>query len=62
MSFHTVIKTKTLTESQSKQIDCAWNEEYPLKLNNRFGLLINEAKSHMHYIIENEKQEVIAGC
>jgi len=60
MSFQTIIKTKDLSSSQSEQIDRAWNDEYPIKLNNRFGLLLNDAKSHVHYIIEKEKQEVIA--
>lgn len=60
MTFQTIIKTKTLTPSQSEQIDRAWNDEYPVKLNNRFGLLFSDAKSHMHYIIEDEKQEIIA--
>lgn len=60
MSFQTIIKTKELSSSQSEQIDRAWNDEYPIKLNNRFGLLLNDAKSHVHYIVENDKQEVIA--
>lgn len=60
MTFQTIIKTIVLSQSQSMQIDRAWNEEYPIKLNNRFGLLLNDTKSHLHYIIENEKQEVIA--
>jgi GNAT superfamily N-acetyltransferase len=60
MTFQTIIKTKELSDSQVEQIDRAWNDEYPIKLNNRFGILLNDAKSYMHYFIENEKQEVIA--
>lgn len=60
MTFQTIIKTKELSNRQVEQIDRAWNDEYPIKLKNRFGLLLNDAKSYMHYIIENEKQEIIA--
>ncbi len=60
MILQTIIKTKVLSQSQSEQIDRAWNDEYPIKLNNRYGILLCDAKSYMHYIIENEKQEVIA--
>ena len=60
MTFQTIIKTKELSDSQVGQIDRAWNDEYPIKMNNRFGILLNDAKSYMHYFIENEKQEVIA--
>jgi GNAT superfamily N-acetyltransferase len=60
MIIQTIIQTKELSNSQVEQIDRAWNDEYPIKLNNRFGILLNDAKSYMHYIIENEKQEVIA--
>jgi GNAT superfamily N-acetyltransferase len=60
MTFQTIIKTKELSNSQVEQIDRAWNDEYPVKLNNRFALLLSDATSYMHYIIENEKQEIIA--
>jgi predicted GNAT family N-acyltransferase len=60
MSFQTIIKTKELSLNQVEQINQAWNDEYPIKLNNRFRILLNDAKSYMHYIIENEKQEIIA--
>lgn len=60
MTFQTIIKTSILSQSQSEQIDQAWNDEYPIKLNNRFALLLINATSHMHYIIENEKKDVMA--
>jgi GNAT superfamily N-acetyltransferase len=60
MSFQTIIKTKELSLNQVEQINQVWNDEYPIKLNNRFRILLNDAKSYMHYIIENEKQEIIA--
>jgi GNAT superfamily N-acetyltransferase len=60
MTFQTIIKTKELSTSQAEQIHRAWNEEYPVKLNNRFGLLLSDVTSYMHYIIENDKQEIVA--
>lgn len=60
MTFQTIIKTSILSQSQSEQIHRAWNDEYPIKLNNRFGLLLIDSTSFMHYIVENDKQKIVA--
>ena len=52
-------KTKTITTEQFQQINSLWNEEYPLKLNNRFGLLLEGIDYYNHYLIE-DNHEVLA--
>lgn len=54
-----ITKTKVLTDSQSAQINKLWNEEYPLKLKDRFPILLDGAADYNHYIIE-ENNNVIA--
>jgi [ribosomal protein S5]-alanine N-acetyltransferase len=54
-----ISKTKTLTSQQFQQINSLWNEEYPLKLNNRFGLLLEGIDYYNHYLIE-DTHEVLA--
>ena len=51
--------SKSLTEDQTKQIDHLWNELYPIKLKNRFGLLLKGTKEYNHHILLNEANEVI---
>jgi hypothetical protein len=51
--------SKSLTEDQKKQIDHLWNELYPIKLKNRFGLLLKGIKEYNHHILLNEANEVI---
>jgi GNAT superfamily N-acetyltransferase len=51
--------SKTLTQDQAKQIDYFWNEVYPVKLKNRFGLLLKDIKEFNHHILLNETDEVI---
>ncbi len=55
-----IIKTKTLSEKQSSQINQLWNDEYPIKLKDRFAILLDGADWHNHYIIEDKEQNVIA--
>jgi GNAT superfamily N-acetyltransferase len=55
-----IIKTKTLSEKQSSQINQLWNDEYPIKLKDRFTILLDGADWHNHYIIEDTEQNVIA--
>ncbi len=54
-----IIKTKLLTLSQEEQIDKLWNEEYPVKLSNRFKLLLDGVENYHHYIIEDAKKNII---
>jgi hypothetical protein len=55
-----IIKTKKLSDIQSTQINQLWNDEYPLKLKDRFPILLDGADWHNHYIILDEEQNVIA--
>lgn len=55
-----ITKTKTLTTHQSDQINQLWNDEYPLKLKDRFPILLDGADWYNHYIILDEEQNVIA--
>lgn len=49
-----VLYTKYLTEAQNEQINLLWNEAYPIKLKNRFPLLLVDATDHDHYLIEDK--------
>lgn len=55
-----IIKTKVLTTHQVSCINTMWNEEYPLKLNDRFPLLLEGVVNYNHYVIEDESQNVVA--
>jgi GNAT superfamily N-acetyltransferase len=55
-----IIKTKKLNELQISQINDLWNDEYPLKLKDRFPILLDGADWHNHYIFLDEEQNVIA--
>lgn len=55
-----VIKTKILSPKQEEQIDALWNEEYPIKLANRFKLLLEGVENYNHYVIEDEEKNVKA--
>ena len=55
-----IVTSKILSENQSSQINQMWNDEYPLKLKDRFPILLDGAIWFNHYIIEDEKQNVCA--
>ncbi len=55
-----IIKTKHLTNVQFDQVNQLWNEEYPLKLKNRFGMLLDGVENYNHYLIENEYKNILA--
>ena len=55
-----LIKTKILTPQQEEQIDKLWNEEYPIKLSDRFKLLLEGVENYNHYIVEDEQQNLRA--
>lgn len=55
-----IIKTKTLNDIQSGQINQLWNEEYPVKLKDRFPILLDGADWYNHYLIHDDKSDVIA--
>lgn len=55
-----IIKTKHLTDNQFQQINHLWNEEYPVNLKGRFGILLDGATNYYHYLIEDENKNVLA--
>jgi hypothetical protein len=55
-----IAKTKTLNSKQYHQINQLWNDEYPIKLRDRFPILLEGATNYHHYVIEDSKQHVIA--
>lgn len=54
-----ILKTTSLTENQTNQIRKLWDEEYPINLNGRFDILMNEATNIFHYLIQNESEEIM---
>jgi GNAT superfamily N-acetyltransferase len=48
-----IIQTKTLSSVQSEQINSLWNKEYPLKLKDRFPILLEGTTWHNHFVIED---------
>jgi GNAT superfamily N-acetyltransferase len=55
-----ITQSRILTSLQSAQINQLWNDEYPLKLKDRFPILLDGADWQNHYIILDEEQNVIA--
>lgn len=55
-----IIKTKSLTLIQSEQINALWNSEYPVKLKDRFPILLEGTTWHNHYLVEDSKHLIIA--
>ncbi len=55
-----VTRTKHLTDNQFQQIDKLWDEEYPLKLKGRFGIMLDGVENFSHYLIEDETNHILA--
>ena len=55
-----IIKTIFLSDVQSEQINSLWNSEYPLKLKDRFPILLEGTTWHNHFLIEDSNHVVIA--
>jgi GNAT superfamily N-acetyltransferase len=55
-----IINTKILTPQQEEQINKLWNEEYPIRLADRFKLLLEGVQNYNHYILEDEHQNLKA--
>jgi [ribosomal protein S5]-alanine N-acetyltransferase len=51
-----ITKTKNLNTNQFRQINQLWNEEFPVKLNDRFKLLLEGVDHYNHYFIEQNNQ------
>lgn len=45
-----ISKIKLVTPGQSSQINQLWNDEYPIKLKDRFLILLDETDNFNHYI------------
>jgi RimJ/RimL family protein N-acetyltransferase/GNAT superfamily N-acetyltransferase len=45
-------KTKYINRDQFQQINQMWNDEYPIKLKDRFGILLEGVENYNHYLIE----------
>ena len=55
-----IIATKHITEIQIQQINHLWNQEYPIQMQNRFGILLNGVENYCHYIIEDLHKNILA--
>ena len=53
-----IIKTKNINSVQFQQIDQMWNDEYPIKLKDRFGILLEGVENYNHYLIEQNNNDV----
>ena len=55
-----ILKTNKLSDSHLNQINQMWNDEYPIKLKNRFPILLEGVENYHHYIIEDAEQNIMA--
>lgn len=55
-----ITQTKELTAAQQQQINQLWNEEYPVNLKDRFGILLDGVANYQHYLIENSEKNIVA--
>ncbi|OYU84694.1 MAG: hypothetical protein CFE24_05180 [Flavobacterium sp. BFFFF2] len=55
-----IFKTKQLTDRQFAQINQLWNEEFPVKLADRFPILLEGVENYSHYLVEDAQQQVMA--
>lgn len=55
-----ILRTKILSANQSAQINQMWNDEYPIKLKDRFPILLEGVENYHHYLIEDEQQNIQA--
>lgn len=50
-----ILKTKSINSDQFQQINQMWNEEYPIKLKDRFGLLLDGVEHYNRLFNRAEK-------
>ncbi len=55
-----ILRTKILSPTQSSQIHQLWNDEYPIKLKDRFPLLLEGVTNFTHFLIETEEHGIQA--
>jgi hypothetical protein len=53
-------RSETLPAKHAAEIDALWNTEYPLKLKDRFALLLEDTTLTIHYFVLNQQDEIIA--
>jgi GNAT superfamily N-acetyltransferase len=53
-------QTTILLDVQCEQINSLWNAEYPLKLKDRFPILLEGTTWHNHYIIEDLNRLIVS--
>ncbi len=53
-------RSVTLSAKHDAEIDALWNTEYPLKLKDRFALLLEDATLTIHFYVLNQEDEIIA--
>jgi GNAT superfamily N-acetyltransferase len=56
---HQIIRTRTLSAEECAAVDQLWNEEYPIKLSNRFSLLLQDVSNYEHFLLKAEDGSVI---
>lgn len=52
--------TQKLTSKQFEQINLLWNKEYPIKLMDRFPILLEGIDQFAHYLIEDDDKNILA--
>lgn len=53
-------RTEFLSPKHFSEIDALWNKEYPLKLNDRFNLLLEGTTKTIHFYCIDEFDQIIA--
>jgi GNAT superfamily N-acetyltransferase len=52
--------TNALTSDEKAELNQLWNEEYPVRLKDRFNLLLERCSCFQHYIIQDEQGCILA--
>jgi GNAT superfamily N-acetyltransferase len=55
-----LITTNQLTAKQHHEIHVLWNDEYPIKLKDRYSILLNDALWFHHYLLVNKEDQIVA--
>jgi len=50
--------TKKLNAQQAEQVSRLWNQEFPLKLSNRFEILLEGVSNYTHYLVKIEQEKI----
>ncbi len=55
-----ITHSKQLSEEEFEFVNNLWNSEYPVQLNNRLSLLLEDCSAQDHYFFKNEESEKVA--